>query len=105
MSFGEFLFVALLVVPVCMLGFGFFVLLGALLAKALKDTVSELGITWTEVAGGVTVIAFCLFFAWFVFDCPGCEGQRVPHAVEGREEWIDLREGTTYSQVERRNDD
>lgn len=105
MSFGEFLFVALLVVPVCMLGFGFFVLLGLLLLSCIDEALDEVGITWREVAGGVTVIAFCLFFAWFVLDCPGCEGQKVPHAVEGREEWIDLREGTTYSQVERRVDE
>lgn len=77
-----------------------------LMAAVLVQTVAEvLDVDWMDVATAVLVVALAFFFAWFVFDCPGCEGQRVPHAVEGREEWIDLREGTTYSQVERRNDE
>jgi len=105
MSFGEFLFVALLIVHVCLIGAWFLIFLGLLLYSCINEALDDAGITWREVAGGVTVMAFCVFFAWFILDCPGCEERKVPHAVEGREEWIDLREGTTYSQVERRTDD
>ena len=77
-----------------------------LMAAVFVQTVAEvLDVDWMDVASAVLVLALAAFFAWFVLDCPGCEGQQVPHAVEGREEWVDLREGTTYSQVERGTDE
>ena len=105
MSFGEFLLYAMLIVPFAILVIAFIVLLTLLMLSGIKGCAKELGFTWRELAGAVVVVAFVLFFAWFVLDCPGCEQQVVPHAVEGREEWIDAREGTTYSQVDKRTDE
>ena len=105
MSFGEFLLYALLIVPFAFLVGAFLVYLTLLMTYGMRDFAEELGFTRRELVGAVVVTAFVLFFAWLVLDCPGCEGQDVPHAVEGREEWIDAREGTTYSQVERRTDE
>lgn len=79
-----------------------------LMAAVLVQTVAEiLDVDWMDVATAVLVVALAFFFAWFCagMPWPGFDGQPVPHAVEGREEWIDLREGTHYSQVERRNDE
>lgn len=98
MSFGEFLFVALLLAPFA------FTLAGLVVFTVLSLT-EGLGENREQILIAITAIAFIAYFAWLVMDCPGCEERKVPHAVEGREEWIDLREGTTYSQVERRTDD
>ena len=105
MSFGEFLFVALLVVPFTLAVLGALVLSVIAIVGTIGMLLESMGVTWEQAAGAVVVTAFLLLFAWFVLDCPGCSEPTVPHAVEGREEWIDLREGTTYSQVERRTDD
>lgn len=79
-----------------------------LMAAVFVEAVAEvLDVHWMDVASAVLVVALAVFLAWFCagMPWPGFDGQPVPHAVEGREEWIDLREGTHYSQGERRTDD
>lgn len=91
-------FIALLVIDAA----AFLVLMAAIFVQTAAEI---LGVDWMDVATAVLCLALAVFFAWFILDCPGCEERKVPHAVEGREEWIDLREGTHYSQGERRTDD
>ena len=55
--------------------------------------------TRDDVVNAIIILAFTAFFIWFILGSPGLERfeQHEPHAVEGREEWVDAREGTTYS--------
>lgn len=79
-----------------------------LLAAVMVESTAELlGVDWLDVCAAVVVVMMLIFLGWFAVGMPwpGFDGQPVPHAVEGREEWIDLREGTHYSQGERRTDD
>lgn len=105
MSFGEILMWALLIIPIGTLGILFLVTLTALVVSAIHDVLDAAKVPHEWFWGTLTVILFAAFFVWFVLGSPGVEPRSVPRPVEGREEWIDLREGTTYSQVERRTDD
>ena len=95
MSFGEFLFVALLIAPFVFTVAGLAVFSLLCLIRAEKRE---------QLLMALVAMAILGYLAWLVMDFPGLHEQQVPHAVEGREEWIDLREGTNYSQKERRTD-
>lgn len=105
MTFGKILLWALLIIPIGTLGILFTVMLTALVVSAVHDVLDSADVPHEWFWGTMTVLLFAAFFVWLILGFPGIEKPRVPRPVEGREEWIDLREGTHYSQIERRTDE
>ena len=99
MSFGDFLLVALLLAPFAACAIGLVVFSVLCIISDLSKPESR-----RDLLVALLAMSILGYLAWLVMGFPGLHEPKKPHAVEGREEWIDQREGTHYSQTEKRND-
>lgn len=100
MSMGMALLLLLLVLPLVVALAGLLLALAILALDCLSFVARAAGLDWgpDEFIVAIIGVALVTFLVWFVLGSPGMDGleRQKPHAVEGREEWVDAREGTTW---------